>query len=182
MGESIPITDIDESLDSGLGKQDAAQIKQHAVYRMPRWAKAPFQVLMFEVWGVTLGVTLASLLGILELREAIYRLPGQSVWQLGILTHRQQKIVVIDTASLIMPERVGPERVNIDLSGSYLLLIGGGEVGLLFDAINTTLKIDNRGVRWRLGSVRQPWLAGIIIERLSVLMDVDGLLGMIQKT
>ena len=81
-----------------------------------------------------------------------------------------------------MPERVGPERVNIDRSGSYLLLIGEGKVGLLIDAINTTLKIDNRAVRWRLGSVRQPWLAGIIIERLSILMDVDGLLGMIQKT
>ena len=67
MGESIPATDIDQSLDSGLGKQDAAQIKQHAVYRMPRWAKVSFQVLMFEICGVKLGVPLVSLLGILEL-------------------------------------------------------------------------------------------------------------------
>ncbi len=179
-----PVLDEDSGLVTALNPDigSAANPELNATNRIPKWADTPFQVLMFGVCGLTLGVPLVSLVGILDFNKTLCRLPGQSRWQLGVLTHRQQKVMVIDTARLIMPERIGTIQGTHRISGRYLLLIGEGDIGLLVDAINTTVKIDNRQVRWRRGSGWQPWLAGILIEQLSVLLDLDGLLEMIQET
>jgi purine-binding chemotaxis protein CheW len=87
--------------------------------------------------------------------------------------NRDEKVVVIDTARLLMPERLtGDETSN----PQQLLLIGDGDRALAVDGICNTLQIDKEGVRWRHGSHDKPWYAGIIIQELSVLLDVDGVL------
>lgn len=148
---------------------------------IPRWANTPFQVLMFEVCGITLGVPLISLTGILKWNESLCRLPGQPVWHLGVLAHRSQRVVAVDTGRLIMPERIDPEVERQAVSGSHLLLIGEGDFGLLIDKIRTTVKMDKEDVHWRQVAGIQSWWAGIIIGELAVLLNVDALLEMIQE-
>ncbi|MEN8177573.1 MAG: chemotaxis protein CheW [Pseudomonadota bacterium] len=173
----------DVDLHSGAGPYDGVTQtnESDAVARIPGWAKAPFQVLMFEVCGVTLAVPLISLTGILKLSGSLCQLPGQPVWHIGVLTNRSQKIVAVDTARLIMPERIDPERAQQAIPGSHLLLIGEGDFGLLIDKIKTTVKMDKGDVRWRHDPGQRSWLAGIIIGQLSVLLNVDALLVMIQE-
>lgn len=148
---------------------------------MPGWASGAFQVLMFEISGVSLGVPLVTLAGILKWSDSACRLPGQPVWHLGVLTHRSQRVVAVDTTWLIMPERIEPDREDPGKTGSHLLLIGEGKYGLLIDKIKTTDRLQNRDVRWRHDSDRRSWLAGIITDQLSVLLNVDALLEKIKQ-
>ena len=141
--------------------------------QLPDWAENGFQVLMFKVNGITLGIPLNSLMGILSYAGEASQLPGQPVWSLGVVVNRDEKVIVIDTARLLMPERLtGDEEIN----PQHLLLIGGGDRALAVDSICNTLMVEKDGVRWRSGHQAQPWYAGIIIQELSVLLDVDGVL------
>lgn len=146
---------------------------------IPDWAGTTFQVLMFQVRGLTLGVPLTSMVSILEWRESASVLPGQPAWHLGVLVSRGRKLVIVDTAQLVMPERVNPNDSGNRPPGGYLLLVGDGFLGLAVDAIASTVLLKKEQVRWRSASGSRPWLAGTMIAQLSALLDVDGLLEMI---
>lgn len=146
---------------------------------IPAWAETAFQALMFQVRGLTLGVPLTSLVSILEWRESASILPGQPAWHLGVLVSRGQKVVIVDTAQLVMPERVSAKDSDNRPPGGYLLLVGDGYFALAVDAIASTVILKKEQVRWRSVLGARPWLAGTMIVQLSALLDVDGLLEMI---
>ena len=145
---------------------------------VPEWAQAPFQALLVRISGLTLGVPLTALLGILKWTGRANELPGQPAWQLGLVISRGRKILVVDTACLIMPERLSTQLRDGRQSGGFLLLVGNGGWGLAVDALDTIVRMEQHQVRWRSAAGGRPWLAGTMIEQLSVLLDVDGLIGM----
>ena len=162
--------------------QETSIDKHKGTDEYPEWASVPFQVLLFEVCGITLGVPLVSLIGILKTGDSLCKIPGQPIWHLGIISNHSQKVVVVDTSRLIMPEKIASANHRQETQGGYLLLIGRGDFGLLIDEIRNTVRMDKRDIRWRNRPERQPWLAGIITEQLSVLLNVDVLLEMVQRT
>jgi purine-binding chemotaxis protein CheW len=135
----------------------------------PPWAETPFQLLRFEVSGVKLVIPLMSLTGIIPLTGSLSHLPGQPAWSLGVVMNRDTKVVAVDTRRLLMPtgEFGAP-------SYTHLLLFGEGDRGLAVDAIGDTVILSSEAIRWRGGVENQPWYGGILIEELSVLLDIDG--------
>lgn len=151
--------------------QESTQTQAQQDSGIPNWVENEFQVLLFKVNGITMGIPLNALKGILSYQGDASQLPGQPVWSLGVVLNRDEKVVVIDTARLLMPERLnGDEQIN----SQHLLLIGEGDRALAVDSICNTLNIEKDGVRWRKGLHNKPWYAGIIIQELSVLLNVDG--------
>jgi purine-binding chemotaxis protein CheW len=75
-----------------------------------------------------------------------------------------------------MPERL---EGNARVTPRHLLLIGDGLRALAVDRIYNTIRLEKEAIRWRSGTGIRPWYAGIIIEELSVLLDVDGILKML---
>jgi purine-binding chemotaxis protein CheW len=143
---------------------------------IPDWVEGAFQVLLFEVNGIKLGIPLSSLVGILTFSGEASQLPGQPAWSLGVILNREEKVVVINSAKLLMPERLDD---NAIIAPQHLLLIGDGQRALAVDSICNTLIVEIEEIRWRTGSGVRPWYAGIIIQELSVLLDVDGILEML---
>jgi purine-binding chemotaxis protein CheW len=143
---------------------------------IPDWVEGAFQVLLFEVNGIKMGIPLSSLVGILSYSGEASQLPGQPTWSLGVILNREEKVVVINSAKLLMSERLDD---NAPVTAQHLLLIGDGQWALAVDSICNTLMLDKEGIRWRSGSGVRPWYAGIIIQELSVLLDVDGVLKML---
>jgi purine-binding chemotaxis protein CheW len=140
----------------------------------PSWAETPFQLLRFEVNGVNMVVPLMSLTGIIPLNGTLSHLPGQPAWSLGVMMNRDTKVVVVDTRRLLMPDG------KLDApSCSHLLLFGDGLRGLAVDAIGDTVMLEKEAIRWRGGVENQPWYGGILIEELSVLLDIEGVQGML---
>jgi purine-binding chemotaxis protein CheW len=135
--------------------------------------ESEFQVLLFKVNGITMGMPLNAMRGILNYNGEASQLPGQPGWSLGVIINRDEKVVVVDSARLLMPERVTDDA---QFQPKQLLLIGEGDRALAVDTICNTLNVVKEGVRWRNGIHNKPWYAGIIVDELSVLIDVDGVL------
>jgi purine-binding chemotaxis protein CheW len=171
-------------------QQRAAEIERHGdaaslavnssesrVVQAPAWAENPFQVLLFTVNGVNLAAPLSTLCGILSLDAPISRLPGQPAWAMGVVLNREDKVVVVDTRRLLMP--AFEARQDEAVWHSHLLLIGHGERGLAVESLKDMVMLEKEAVRWRSGAGQHPWYAGIIVEKLTVLLDVDGLMEML---
>ncbi|MEW8507781.1 MAG: chemotaxis protein CheW [Candidatus Thiodiazotropha sp.] len=179
--EALPDADIkcDEIVDARVEvKTPATAVEEESGPQtvIPEWVDETFQVLLFEVNGIKLGIPLSSLKGILTYSGAASQLPGQPGWSLGVIVNREDKVVVIDSAKLLMPERLNE---NDSVAPQHLLLIGDGNRALAVDRICNTLIVEKDSIRWRSGTGIRPWYAGIIIEELSVLLNVDGILKML---
>ena len=177
----MPDADIkhDEHTESTLAPTSQPAIRSEDTTLqpiVPDGVDEAFQVLLFEVGGIKLGIPLSSLVGILTFSGEASQLPGQPAWSLGVIVNRDEKVVVINSAKLLMPERLDE---NTSVTPQHLLLIGNGHRALAVDRICNTLLVDKEEVRWRSGSGIRPWYAGIIIQELSVLLDVDGVLKML---
>jgi purine-binding chemotaxis protein CheW len=144
---------------------------------VPAWAETPFQVLTFSLGKVKLAVPLSNLNGILNLDQQPTQLPGQSDWSLGVVINLDSKVVVVDTQKVLMPEQALDAIPPSDLK--HLLLIGEGTRGLAVESLQGTEILDKSAIRWRCGQGTHPWYAGIVIEELTVMIDVDGLMEML---
>lgn len=175
---SEPIVPHD-SRQAAKAEADLETTARQAVPIVPEWAKTPFQVLLCKVSGLTLGVPLTALVSIIKGTERVAELPGQPAWHLGVLVYREHKILVVDTAYLVMPEKLDQQNRAKRYTGAYLLLIEDGQWGLTVDALASTVRLDQHQVRWRISRGNRPWQAGTMIEQLAVLLDVDGLAEML---
>ncbi|MCG8426852.1 MAG: chemotaxis protein CheW [Chromatiales bacterium] len=142
---------------------------------VPEWAVHPFQSLLFKVRGMTLAVPLSELNSIAEWEGEVTPIPGQPDWHLGIYLHRDEQVIVVDTAQLVMPDRlskVDGKRPH----GSHILIIGGGQWGLACDSLQRPVTLTKEDIRWSRDNNLRPWMAGTIIEKLCILLNVDALL------
>lgn len=146
---------------------------------IPEWGQRPFQSLPFKVRGMNLVIPLTALNSITEWNQELTLMPGQPDWCMGVLLHRDRRVVVVDMAQLIMPERLdrAPETRE---RGSHILIVGDGRFGFACDRLQSPLLLSKDDVRWRRGEGYRPWMAGTVIERLSVLLNVDAILEMIE--
>jgi purine-binding chemotaxis protein CheW len=159
--------------------QLASEGDESRLERVPAWAQAPFQVLRFMLQGARLAIPLLGLRGILPLTERLARLPGQPPWAMGLVLNRDAKVVVVDTRQLLM----APLRRVEDkpFEPTHLLLIGEGDRGLAVDGLIGTLTLEKEAVRWRAAAGDRPWYAGVIVEELCVLLDVDGVMEILSR-
>ncbi|MBV2123079.1 MAG: chemotaxis protein CheW [Candidatus Thiodiazotropha sp. (ex Ctena orbiculata)] len=173
--EPPPVADIkvEETRISEPKAEQSTQTQQQQDSALPEWVENEFQVLLFKVNGITMGIPLNAMKGILNYSGEASQLPGQPAWSLGVILNRDEKVVVIDSARLLMPERLTAETRS---EPQQLLLIGEGDRALAVDTICNTMSVVKEDVRWRNGIHNKPWYAGIIVEELSVLLDVDGVL------
>ncbi len=145
---------------------------------VPEWAEEPFQCLLFTLRGMTLAVPLLSLDSIMKWEEEVTPIPGQPDWHMGVVLHRDQQVVVVDTAQLLIPERLGRADEKRG-KGSHILVIGGGTRGLACDSLAKPITLRKGDVRWSAAGGSRPWVAGTVVEKLCILLNVDYLLQMI---
>jgi purine-binding chemotaxis protein CheW len=146
---------------------------------VPTWAEASFQCLMFKVNGITLSIPLSSLQTIIEWKQKPSVIPGQPYWHLGIMMNREDKVGIIDTAKIIMPERLSDRADGERQTGGYIIVVGDGRWGLACDSIVSTELFTQEMIRWRTGLGKRPWLAGTAKDQLCAVLDVEALLGML---
>ncbi|MCX7127060.1 chemotaxis protein CheW [Aeromonas sp.] len=129
-----------------------------------------FQALFFEVAGVTFAVPLTELGGIHQLGE-ITSLFGQPGWYKGLMTSREQKMNVVDTAQWVMPG----QHLEMD-SYKYLIMLGESPWGLACHHLKGTELLHRDQVKWRHQEGKRPWLAGMVKEKMCALLHVRELL------
>jgi purine-binding chemotaxis protein CheW len=149
--------------------------KDQGQREVPEWAQEAFQCLLFKVRGMTLATPLLALDNIVKWESELTSIPGQPDWHLGVLQHRDRNVVVVDTARLLIPDKIRPDDGSRE-QGSHILIIGDNSFGLACDSLAKPIVLDKDEIRWSGGHPDRLWMAGTIREKLSVLLDMEALL------
>lgn len=135
----------------------------------PMWAQERFDVLLFEVSGLTLAVPLVALGQIQPLNENLTPLFGQSNWFMGLLNSAHGKIKTINTALFVMPEKYSETFLE---TAKYVISIDGVSWGLAVDKVNQPVTLNPSEVKWRGERTKRPWLAGTVKSAMCALIDI----------
>ena len=148
---------------------------------LPEWTRQPQQCLLFEVENTEIAIPLVVLNSIAVWDEEALSIPTQPDWHLGVIKHRDENIVIVDTARLIMPEKLTqmPEERRTN-HGSHFLVIND-RWALSCDAIKETILLKPEQVKWRPRRPTRPWAVGTLIDRLCVLLDTEALMQEIEQ-
>ncbi|WP_375057646.1 chemotaxis protein CheW [Zobellella sp. DQSA1] len=181
--EPVAEVAIVESEPAAMG--EAAEIGEptQAVQRQaesaePVWrnmdTESSFQVLFFEVAGMTFAVPLTHLGGIYQMSR-MTSLFGKPDWFAGVLTERQRQLYVVDTARWAMPGHQAGEEYQ------YLVTLGESNWGLACHLLKGTALLHREQVKWRASPGSRPWLAGMVKEKMCALLHVDALIGLLEQ-
>ncbi|HSX83774.1 MAG TPA: chemotaxis protein CheW [Cellvibrio sp.] len=135
----------------------------------PQWAQKDFDVLLFQVSGLTLAVPLIALGQIQPLTDELTPLFGQADWFMGLLPTPAGKIRTVNTAKFVMPERYDE---NFLKTAKYVISIDGVPWGLAVDSVNQPITLKPTDVKWRSERTKRPWLAGTVKDHMCALLDI----------
>jgi purine-binding chemotaxis protein CheW len=166
--------------------QPKAEVKVSAVAKdsepepveseVPEWARTRFQVLLFEVAGLTLGVPLAKLKGVVPNEHGLTEMPGHSPLFLGVTPYQGMQAKVMDTARFVLPQnRAALLTEDISERSGHLVVIDEGRWALACSKIGDVVELEPGQVKWRTASGKRRWLAGTAIELMCALLDIDEL-------
>mgnify|MGYP000169437491 CR=1 FL=1 len=144
----------------------------------PPWAQQEFDVLLFDVCGLKLAVSMEALGRIIKVEHELNQLIGRPGWFMGAYTEPEQSLYVVDTAKFIMPEK------GFDLNEvgfEYIIQLQRSHWTLACKEVYSTVRISPDQVKWRSTQGKRPWLAGTVIEHMCALIHVDSLVALLES-
>lgn len=135
-----------------------------------------FQVLYFDVNGVTFAVPLDELGGIHQIAE-LNHLIGRPKWYLGLQTNKNSQLDVVDTACWVMADKLKDD--SYKESYHHIVMLGESLWGLACGELKGTALLETDHVRWREQVGKRPWLAGMVKEKMCALINVEALIAML---
>ncbi|WP_354623989.1 chemotaxis protein CheW [Psychromonas sp. MME2] len=103
-----------------------------------------FQVLFFELAGLTFAIPLTDLGGIHKLDRSLNSLLGKPDWFAGVMTHNESLFNIVDTAKWVNPT-LSSETLNY----SHYVLLGSTEWGLSCEKLLGTETLTKEQIKWR---------------------------------
>lgn len=174
--EPIPL--VTKVLEPQVEKR-SIKVKERLKVIKPVIPEKEFQVLLFEVAGMTLAVPLTELGGIHQL-ESINPLFGKPNWFKGVLIHRDEKYNVVDTAKWVMPQN-SVEKLAETIKYQYLIVLGDSGWGLSCERLINTETLLPDEVKWRNVEGSRPWLSGMVKKRMCALVNVQQMINMLNQ-
>lgn len=165
----------------------AAEVKQvihdappPVLNSMQDYQQNEFQALFFSVAGLRLAVPLKTLGGIHQWQDPS-TIFGKPDWYLGIMSNRDEKLNVVDTARWVMPEKYDAAMAAA-LDYKYLIMLGESRWGLACESLVTTETLAPGDVQWRQTIAgKRPWLAGVVREKMCAILDVQAMIAMLEQ-
>ena len=136
------------------------------------------ECLIFKVAGLKLAIPLSLLGGVHNASDKITPLFGQANWSLGVWQSDEQKLTIVDSAQLIMPER----GINLTEQGfGYVIQLDRSPWALACQEICDTITLVHDSIKWRGDNSKRPWLAGTVIDQMCALIDGPNLMDMLEQ-
>jgi purine-binding chemotaxis protein CheW len=173
-----PAVDADLAVEQQAVIESALEGLHWAENGLPQWAQKDFEVLLFQVSGLTLAVPLMALGQIQPLTDDLTPLFGQADWFMGLLPTPTGKVRTVNTAKFVMPERYDEAFVK---TAKYVISIDGVPWGLAVDSVNQPITLRPDDVKWRTERTKRPWLAGTVKEHMCALLDVPRIAEMLMS-
>lgn len=170
---AIPATEVITDDDTAQELAETSVALTSATSGLNWDSSQGIECLIFKVAGLKLAIPLPLLGGVFPVEGKVTPLIGQVKWSLGIWQCDGQKLTVIDSAQLIMPER----GVALAEEGyEYLIQLDRAPWALACQEICDTVTLVNESIKWRGDLSKRPWLAGTVISEMCALLDVPGLI------
>tara|TARA_R110001583_G_scaffold26571_3_gene95744 strand:+ start:14964 stop:15653 length:690 start_codon:yes stop_codon:yes gene_type:complete len=135
-----------------------------------------FQVLFFELSGLTFAVPLTDLGGIHHLNDSINSLFGKPDWFSGVMTHNDSLFNIVDTAKWI---NTGESAETLNYS--HYILLGATKWGLSCEKLLGTETLSRSQVKWREVQGKRPWLAGMVKEKMCAMIHAEELVKLLNS-
>lgn len=166
--EPVPVTMSEIELDAMASEQA----------RLNWQASAGVECLIFKVAGLKLALPLPMLGGVFNANDDVTPLFGQAKWSLGVWQSETDTLTIVDSAQLIMPER-GAQLA--DQGYRYIIQLDRSPWALACQEICDTMTLKHDSIKWRGEGSKRPWLAGTVISEMCALIDVSGMLRMLEQ-
>lgn len=169
--EKVVVEQVPEPV---IEKAEKSELKPKEALSCKEFLDDNFQCLFFRFSGLTIAVPLELLGGIKQL-DSLTRLPGSPDWMLGVQSTQDESWKVVDSEAWIMPESE-PSSPNY----RYLVQLGNSGWALACEDLIEAEPISKSEVKWRLeGAQQRRHLAGIVRERMCVVLDVTETIGLL---
>lgn len=138
----------------------------------------PFACLLFTAGGFHLAAPLDGLGGVTPWAP-LTTLPAQAAHILGLLSHLGKQVRVLDPLPLLHPRAAARPRSH---AAHSIVLSASREWGLACESVSGIVTVHPERVRWRNGGTEtQPWLSGIVSDRMCALLDMEPLARWIER-
>lgn len=147
---------------------------------IPSWAQdsTGFQCLFFDVAGLVLAVPLIHLGGIHRIQN-VNNIVGKPSWFKGMMrTENDDAVHLVDTAKWIMPDQYST--LESKLNYEYAILLDNSPWGLACSRVSEAVTLHQADIKWRLKAGKRPWLAGMVKDRMCVLLDVHRIISLLE--
>lgn len=141
-------------------------------------SSAGVECLIFKVAGLKLALPLPMLGGVFNANDDVTPLFGQAKWSLGVWQSETDTLTIVDSAQLIMPER---GTLLADQGYRYIIQLDRSPWALACQEICDTMTLKHDSIKWRGEGSKRPWLAGTVISEMCALIDVPGMLRMLEQ-
>ena len=175
--EAPPEISVDTSIESALEISQEPEVEL-AYPDAPPWAQTSFDILLFDVCGLKLAVSMETLGRIIKVEHDTSQIIGKPPWFIGAYHESDQHLYVVDTAKFIMPEK------GFDLARDgfdYLIQLQRSDWTLACKEVYKTVRISPEQVKWRSQKGKRQWLAGTVIEHMCALVHVDTIIELLKE-
>lgn len=172
-----PEVDTSDSADVATESELETQAGGHQLDNWQTTSRTEdFQVLYFDVNGVTFAVPLDELGGIHQITE-LSHIIGKPSWYLGLQMNKEHQLDVVDSAKWVMAEKLANDDYKDNYQ--YIVMLGESSWGLASTELMGTELLNTDKVRWREQAGKRPWLAGMVKEKMCALIHVEAMVAML---
>lgn len=142
---------------------------------IPEWGKQPFQCLNVKIDNKNLIIPAMSVSYIERISKKIIRLPIEAEAFRGVVVLRNRSIAVIDLYNLISGNGISCDQNDKNVEQyhvEYVIVMEDGNYALACDEIGEMTELYPEDVRWNKASFNNPLFAGIVPDKLSVIINI----------
>jgi chemotaxis signal transduction protein len=103
---------------------------------------------------------------------------GTPDWFMGLVPNDRGSLMVIDTQKYLMPEQAA----NPEQEYQYIILLDDSNWALACHSVGDAKNLTHSDVRWAEKSSRRPWFAGMVVDYMSALIEVDARINMLVES
>jgi purine-binding chemotaxis protein CheW len=141
------------------------------------------RVQVFNVVGITLAVPLERLQAVVENRSDLAPTTAFPEPVVGAIPWNGGQVPVVDTARLVLPQdRAAKLGADSAERCRHLLIVDDGRCALGCNNVADVVELADVEIKWRTAEGKRPWLAGIAAQRRCALLDVDGLIRLLDDS
>ena len=176
--ESVDVPpEVEAQADSQIIDEPKAKPQELRYPKAPAWAQEAFEVLLFDVCGLKLAVSMEALGKIIKVEHETNQLIGRPDWFIGAYIENEQHLYVVDTAKYIMPEK------GFDLADDgfdYVIQLQRSKWSLACKKVYSTVRLEPDQVKWRSQQGKRQWLSGTVVDHMCALIHVDSLIDLLE--